>query len=378
MKKNKGFSLIEIIISIAILATVFSFIFYFVSTIAREKNIDNKPHTLDSYNYSDKSCSLKQDSSNIKSYKTIMLTKYIPPSVPITSLNIFDKNKLIVTTNSASTTESDIFIFKIDNSTTTGLYELLYEIDTGPGINDALLHDDILYVANSSVNSHIQLFVIHGENELNLLRDIKVDELSESYSIAKKIYLDDKRFLLGAEKNNYGGELFVFDLFDHLPRNVINSVEIDGQVNSIYSDQNIFYIANASDIELLIYDEYFNLINSYDAPLSSGNGKSVSSLFPNIYLGRTLSSFELFLLSFENNIVSFVNKYKTYGIDFIHISDRYIMLMTSNNSLQLFDYDMKKIKGIVLPNRVNAYACIDQNILIATINPLHTFILWIN
>ncbi len=375
--KNKGFSLIEIIIALAILAIVFVFSFYFISSINLNKNLSEEPYLLKGYNYGDKFCTFKNDISNIKINKTILLTKYIPMHTPITSINIFDKNKLIVTTNSATTSDADIFIFKIDNSTTTPYYELLSKYDTGPGINDSILVNGILYTANTSVNSHIQIFNISGST-LSMIYDVRIDELLSSYSIPKKIYIDKDNLFIGTEKNNYGGELFVFQLLNRLPSKLIKAIEIGGQVNSLYSDSGYLYIANASDIELLILDNNFDLINSYDAPLSAGNGKSVFYLFPNIFLGRTISSFEFNILSFKNNVINFINKYKTNGIDFIQPIDSFILLSTSlHKYLQFYDHNFIRKKEIDLPDRVNAYTCINQELVIATINSMHTFILWI-
>jgi prepilin-type N-terminal cleavage/methylation domain-containing protein len=378
MKNNEGFSLVEIIISIAILAIMFSFIFYFVSTInLRAVNIDNKPYIQTGYNYSNKYCYLEDEQlERLSIIKDLDMSTYISTGTPITSMNIFHKDRLILTTNSASTSEADIFIFDFNS------LNLISSLDVGPGINDSLLIDNTFYVLNTSVNSHVKTFKINPDNNsMFIISDIKISELSESYSLPKKIYLYNKKILIGSEKNNSGGELFVLPLNeDNIPNSPAISIEIGGQVNSMYEDNNSLYIANASDTELFIYDKDFNLDKYYDAPLSLGNGKSVYFLNPHIYLGRTVSSFELFFIEIENDILNLIDKYKTSGsIDFIQKMDQYIVIFANseNKELQFFSYDMNLKKTLDLPSRVNTYDCFQNTLLTAHIINNQSHILWL-
>jgi hypothetical protein len=304
------------------------------------------------------------------------MSTYISTGTPITSMNIFHKDRLILTTNSASTSEADIFIFDFNS------LNLISSLDVGPGINDSLLIDNTFYVLNTSVNSHVKTFKINPDNNsMFIISDIKISELSESYSLPKKIYLYNKKILIGSEKNNSGGELFVLPLNeDNIPNSPAISIEIGGQVNSMYEDNNSLYIANASDTELFIYDKDFNLDKYYDAPLSLGNGKSVYFLNPHIYLGRTVSSFELFFIEIENDILNLIDKYKTSGsIDFIQKMDQYIVIFANseNKELQFFSYDMNLKKTLDLPSRVNTYDCFQNTLLTAHIINNQSHILWL-
>lgn len=383
MKYKKGFSLIEIILAISILAVVFSFLFYFLSTIYINKNKkEDSPYLLKEYDYSGKFCNIKDNLENISIHKDTDLSRYISTSTPITSMNIFHKNLLIITVNSASTTEADILLFDIYLEGNIFRLNPRDYMDTGPGINDALLIDNYLYALNTSVNSHVQTFFINNENNLLNIGDTYISELSQSYSIPKKIYLFNNRLIVGAEKNNLGGELVISDLLIDRNTPIFHglSAEIGGQVNDIYGDRNILYVTTAQDIELFIFDENFSIINSYDAPLSLGNGKSVYHLYPYIFLGRTIASFELNILDFKNNIINLINKYKFSGtIDFI-ISTGKSMLFINNNSmkeLQFMSSDFSFSKSINLPSRVTAYTCIDDNLLVSNIINNQSHILWI-
>lgn len=382
--KNTGFSLVEIIVSIAILAIVFSFIFYFVSSINfKNINLDNKPYLIKDYNYSNKYCYFKNGQfDNLSQFQVLDMIQYISTSTLITSINIYDKNKMIITTNSASTTEKDIFIFDFSIIDSQMILNLKNSIETGPGINDVLLHDNFLYILNTSVNSHIKSFKINSvDTSLFQIGDIKINDLYSSGALPKKIYLYDKNLFIGTEKNNNGGELFILPLdLNNVPQNPILSKEIGGQISDIYENNGFIYIANASDIELFVYDKKIDLVYSYDAPLSLGNGKSVYFLDPYVYLGRTVASFELFFLEIKDGFLNFINKYKAYGsVDFIQNVDQNLLIISSseNKELQFFDKRLNIVKTIDLPIRVNTYNCFEDNFLFSGIMDNQSKILWL-
>ncbi len=376
--KNKGFSLIEIIISIAVLAILFSFIFYFVTTI-KVKNtlLNDKPYLVQSFNYSDIYCHFDENQlQNLSIAQTLEMSEFISTSTPITGMHIFNSNKMIVTTDSASTSESDIFLFDYTPYELT----LINKSETGPGITDSVLHGKILYVLNTSINSHIKSFTLSPDS-ITPLNEIKINELSASSALPKNIYVLDKTILIGSEKNNSGGELFVLPLDNsNKIMSPTKSIEIGGQVSALYANQNSVYVANASDTEMFVYDKDFNLINSYDAPLSLGNGKSVFYLHPYVYLGRTVASFELFFLEVKDLILHFIDKYKTNGsIDFIQNFNEYLLFIVgySAGELQFYSKDMKLLKMIDIPTRVISYTCHDNTLIVSGLINNKAVIIWL-
>jgi prepilin-type N-terminal cleavage/methylation domain-containing protein len=382
--KNKGFNLVEIIVSIAILAIVFSFVFYFVSSINfKNKNIKNLPYLVKDYNYSNKYCHLENNQlNNLSQTQLIDTSQYISTSTPITSINIYQKNKMIITTNSASTSEKDIFVFDFNIADDQINLNLVQTLEAGPGINDALLHNNFFYVLNTSVNSHVKSFKINPtDSNISQIGDIKINELHTSGALPKKIYLYNKSLFVGTEKNNSGGELFVLP-FDsnNIPIISTSSVELGGQVSDIYENAGNIYVANASDIELVVYDKNLNPMYSYDAPLSLGNGKSVYFSEPYIYLGRTVASFELFFLEIKDNLLNFVNKNKAFGtVDFIQNVDQNILIISSseNKELQFFTKKLDLLKTIDLPFRVSTYNCFENTLLFSGLINNQSKILWL-
>jgi hypothetical protein len=258
----------------------------------------------------------------------------------------------------------------------------LHALDIGPGIHDMVLHNNFIYVLDTSINSHVQTIMIDSTtNTLLVLGKLKIGELSISGSMPKKIYLQDRKLLVGTEKNAGGGELFSLPIGeDNMVMPPTRSIEVGGQVSDIYQNQGNIFIANASDTELFVYDQDFKLIYQYDAPLSLGNGKSVYYLEPYVYLGRTVSSFEIFFLEIKNNILEYTNKYKAFGtVDFIQEIGHNLLVMSSAESkeLQIYSKNLTLIKILDLPNRVNAYSCFADGFLFSVLINNQSNIVWV-
>ena len=382
MKNNRGFSLIEIIISLAVLAIIFSFMFYFISTIMlKNKILNTKPYMLTDYNYSNKYCHLDDGQlEGLSIVQTLNLNSYISTSTPITSINVFNKNRLIVTTNSASTSEKDIFLFDFNIINNQITFNLIQSLNIGPGFNDILLHDDYLYALDTSINSHVKTLKVNS-NSLFVLGTLKINELNLSGGLPKKVYVYDKKLLVGTEKNNSGGELFVLPIDENnMIKSSIHSTEVGGQVSDIYENQGNIFIANASNTELFVYDKNYVPLYSYDAPLSLGNGKSVYYLEPYVFLGRTVASFELFFLEIKDRALNIIDKYKAFGsIDFIQNVDQNILIMSSaeNKELQFYSKNLDLLKIIDLPNRVNTYNCFENGFLFSVSINNQSNIVWL-
>ena len=327
---------------------------------------------LTDYHYSDVYCS--NENINLSIIQQLDLSSYISTSTRVTSLHIFHKNRMIVTANSASTTEKDIFLFEFLVNGNNIQLNLSQSLDIGPGINDSILHDIFIYALDTSVNSHIRTLKINSDtNSLTSLQSIKINELHSSGALPKRAYIYNKKILLGTEKNNSGGELLVLPIDENnILKMPTKSIEIGGQVSDIYESQESIFIANASDTELFVFDKNLEPLYSYDAPLSLGNGKSVYYLEPYVYLGRTVASFELYLLEIKNSILNFVNKFKGYGsIDFIQPVGENLLILSSaeNKEFQLYDTKLNLLKTVDLPARVDSYTCFSEGLLFAlTIN----------
>ncbi|MES2622858.1 MAG: prepilin-type N-terminal cleavage/methylation domain-containing protein [Patescibacteria group bacterium] len=374
--RNRGFSLIEIILALAVAVIVFISVFHFASTlyiktIAQDKNSRENF----SYSYGETYCSSKQ---NINS-STVILHQtspegFISTSTRITSIHVLQSlpmTQLLITSDSASTTEADIFIFNINQNDNTA--ELISSIDAGPGIQDSKLLDNYLYIANTSVNSHVKSYYLDleatGTAMFQELSNIKIVSLAQSSSLPKKLSIFNKQLILGSEKSNTGGEMFVFPFEQNGAVQLLSHTqEFDGQVNQALSSYGKIYVAAASDPELRIFDSNLTQEQTYDAPLTLGNGKSVLHIPSYIILGRTLGSGELSILSATTSVLDIKRTDGT--VDYLQAIDGSnpleFLSITANENKELqfwhivesaFGAKLKQDKTIDIPGRVTAYTC---------------------
>lgn len=368
---KKGFSILEIILSLGVFLLVVLAVLSFYDT-GVYKNVDVDlgtidqllPHAVSDYSYGEKVCYVRKFDTAIE----IDTSEYISTSTKITGIFSIDFDHLIVTTDSASTTEADIFIFykkQIDFSVNI---TLISSKDVGPGIRDARLIGDVLYILNSSVSSHVQSIQIK-DLQISIISSIKIPELSVSYSLPKSLFITDRYLYVGSEKNSTGGELFILplDIETGMLKNPVREIEIGGQVNAITSFGSYILIVSAGDPEFYMLDYMGTALYTYDAPLTLGNGKSVISMFPYVVLGRTVGSGELVLFKFFESVFTVLDVRRTHGtVDgFIKFNDVDFLALTSN---QQKEFQVWSIEGNALSlkqnsdalDRIAKYSCNDR------------------
>ena len=396
MKYTKGFSLIEIMIAFAIILIVFVAVFHFVSSLYVYNNTIDRTHEVlpdFSYQYGEPYCMVGANNADIVflTENQISFESYISTSTKITSIHHIAENNFLLTTDSASTSESDMFIFAIDIATKSITH--IQHIDAGPGIRDSKLLDRYVYVANTSVNSHVKSFFIDmsatGTSMFKEISNIKLPTLALSSSLPKRLSIYDRQLILGSEKSNSGGELFVLPIdTDGGVRTVRTIMELNGQAHQDISAYHSLYVANAGDPELKVFNQDFDELFSYDAPLTLGNGKSVVYIEPYIVLGRTLGSGELSLLRKTGTTTKIFDTKRTYGtVDYLQrIGDTLFLAVTGNEEkeLQLWNIvqdkagaKLQKQKEINIPGRVTSYTCVDSYMYMSLIIHNQPTLIWI-
>lgn len=379
MNRNKGFSLIEIILALAISVIVFVGIFHFTAVLyVGQERVEEEKYF--SYAFGELYCLLGKTLENIQyNPEHIISFPNFSTSTKITSMHRIGSTVLL-TTDSASTSESDIFLYSITDGTST----LVSSIDVGPGIQDSKLLDKFLYVANTSINSHMKVIYIQG-NAFNPLMSLKLPQLAINGALPKKLSILNNQLILGSEKNNNQPEVLVMPIGgDGTVGNPTNSIELDGQMNQALVGYGDVFIANAADPELRAYDKTFNEIFTYDAPLTLGNGKSVLYMHPYLIFGRTLGSGELSLLYYTSTTTSVLDIKRTYGtVDYMQdIDEKYFLTFTANEDkeLQFWSLENDKLKhqkDINLPGRVTSYACTQEKIYISILINEQPKLLWL-
>lgn len=389
MKYNRGFSLIEIILALGVSVIVFVGVFHFAASVyVRNQSLFTEDNYF-SYTYGEPYCPLTIEFEQIQfdPLNVIDLSGFISTSTKVSSMYFIDEDKVIITTDSASTTESDIFMFKINTELATVTLET--SKDVGPGIQDAKFLDLYMYVANTSVNSHVKTFKINlsttGTEIFKEISNSKIPSLALSASLPKKLAIYNSQLIVGSEKSSTGPEVFVFDIErDGTVVQATKTIELDGQMNQAKASFGNLYIANASDPELKVYDALLASRFTYDAPLTLGNGKSILHKPPYIIFGRTLGSGELSLLQQQGTTTIVQDIKRTNGtVDFIQdLGGKNFLSITANEEKEMqfwnFNSELTHIKDINVPGRVMSYTCAKGNIFLSMLVQDRPKLIWLH
>jgi hypothetical protein len=386
----RGFSLIEIILAFAISTIVFVSVFEFVTVSKVHGAIaaDRLHESFTQFEYGRKICSISDvQIDRLSIGESMSLQSIISSTTPITSMHIVG-GRIILTTDSASTSEPDVYVLE------TATMKKEFSADIGPGIQDSILIGSSLVVANTSVNSHVKVLSVtlsdSGSLMLSEVQSIKISSLAQSGSLPKIFHMHGRTLMLGTEKNAGGGELFPMIISPSGIFTVSTSgLELGGQAHQSIEYKDSVLVSNAADPELRIYDAGLTEINSYDAPLTLGNGKSVFGSYPYVILGRTLGSGELSLLKWSaTSSMELLDMKRTFGtVDFIQPVEgesarTNLVLFTANadaelQTWKLNDDRLEHMQSLNLPGRVTAYDCLNDSILAATIINTIPTLLWI-
>ncbi len=254
-------------------------------------------------------------------------SRNLPTTIDVRSY--IDTNDLYIGTNSASTTDPDMYIFTqnlhrppqqayLDNAQniSTSSFQKNQELFLGPGVIDAAVFKDTLFAIERSYTSPIWILKTDPTSrfsEKNIGR-ILVASSTINHSLPKVVKTDGKNLYIGAEKN-VGDELYSLDLGTFTPNiynqlgtpNIlgdihVSSTEISAGVSDIDFNFTHLFTVSAKDPEVEIWDRGISSgVTSFDAEGSSGNGKSLAVFYKSLLLGRTLGNSELIGVQINNN-----------------------------------------------------------------------------
>lgn len=381
----RGFALPEVMIAMVIFLMIIAGVFQYVDSIKHlddQENIHSQTE-LSTYRYGVPVCNFSDDfvtHADIK--EQIDMSGIVSTSTPITSIHELLPGRVLITTDSASSSEPDVLM----GTTVAGQFNLENSLDVGPGIYDSLYQDGLLYAANTSINSHAK--VLKVADVISELQNIRLESLVPSYSMPRALMVWGNKLLIGTEKNNSGGEMFILNISTTtglLEPLVSTEIELNGQAHQSSFIKDMVAISTASDPELRLYTKTISLAGSYDAPLTLGNGKTVLVMGSHIVFGRTLGSEELTLLQLQQlattTVLTKLDTTRTNGtVDKINeitgTSYSAFFTFTSNaqKELQFWKieqyvngFKFKNINSINLPARITAYTCNEEGIYAAVI-----------
>lgn len=379
----QGFSVLELVIAVGVFTICMLFVFQYSQTMYRMLSdgtlISTSSQNLVRYPYGDASCYMfNPDDSKNGNVQDVNLGNLFSTSTVITRMFVFldgAQRKIVFVGDSASTTEADIYVGRLEG-------DQVYidaALDVGPGIRDAVFMPPYMFVANTSVNSHVKVFKIDTSinstsSVIQEIQSIKINSLSQSLSMPRTLAMFGQQLVLGTEKNNAGGELFFLNLstttmYVSAPH---REIELGGQAHHAAVFGRSLLVTTAGDPELkkISFDGLEEL--QYDAPLSIGNGKSILSMYPYAVLGRTLGSHELTLL---DTSLTMLDSARTYGtvdaLEVVHDKQSSKFLAFTANSekeLQIWfvgnNQSLSLEYSLDLPGRMNSYACADGHLYI--------------
>ena len=214
----------------------------------------------------------------------------LTPVREVTGVDV--KNGIAYVTVDGDGTQKDFFAIDVVNS------NILWSLDTGPGLMGIKVVGDYAYVANSSVNSQLQIIDLTLHSYVNYkIPGSTIGDVSSIYYFDKKIYLGTPTSVIP--------EFHIIDVSQNSNIHEVGVWEFNQKVNNIYVSNGFAYIAvpdNTEELKILDVHDPANIksVTGFDAPGSSGNGRSFGRKKDKLFFGRTAGNIELYVLDLNN------------------------------------------------------------------------------
>ncbi|MDQ5954246.1 MAG: hypothetical protein QG583_174 [Patescibacteria group bacterium] len=227
---------------------------------------------------------------------------------PVTDVDAY-YGKLYVTVNNISSNSDDTFfifdINKLKNNQNNPLIDSIDNSTVSAGLNAVVVAGHYAYVANGYGANFTTC--IEGQNcaqlqifDLNNLSaspiNFKVPGVggNSGQSVGNSIFYKDGFIFLGlSDTGGNGSEFHIIDVHD--PENPFRrpggTFSVGNAVNTIYVKNKYVYLGTVNNQELMVLSlNDLSESYGYDASGNAGNGKSLSLVGDNLYLGRTIDS----------------------------------------------------------------------------------------
>ena len=262
------------------------------------------------------------------------------PGNQATDLDVI--NKIVYLTAKASAANKNDF-FVVDATDGTSPF-IITSIDTGPGLNAIDALGNYAYVANRDEDSQLQIINITDPGNPFLVNGFKLVGVTGKKAFGESIFAVNNTVYIGTIQDE-GQEFHIIDVTDPLNLVSLSSYEINGDVGAITVRNNIAYIANTTDNELIVLD-VSNPVNpqqiaNYNFP-GQEEGQSIYWVNNKIYLGREQSgNHELHIVNVSDpaSLQNLGSIDITGDLNDLVIRDNLAFLATgdSNNEFQIFD-----------------------------------------
>jgi hypothetical protein len=263
-------------------------------------------------------------------------------------------NYAFISSNTSSASSTDLFIFDVSNP--EGV-RVISSLDTGPGLSALHVAGEYAYVANTSINSQLQIIDISNKEKPKITASYKVPGLyGTSSPTGLAVFFKNKKVFLGTDKSDVD-ELYYIDVSSPENPTTIVSEEIGHGVNEVFAFRDKLYVASPHRDELKSYtisSSDLNPSSSYNDPGSTGNGKRLSLFLNTLFLGKTktINKEELLVLDISTSTSKFSPLFKmAMGASVQGLIGYGKLLFTvvnrATDSFQVFDV------GTSTPSRIN-------------------------
>lgn len=206
-----------------------------------------------------------------------------------------------VTANSSIQSKEDFFVVDVRSNPYP---TVLKKLNTGPGLKAVHVAGRYAYVANTSINSQLQIIDISNPQGAYLRSAYKLPGVyTGSATVGISIYYYRSKVYVGTKKSPIA-EFHIIDVSDPLNPQEVGTWEFGTSVNAIYLSNGKAYVATPDDEELKVLDitepQDIKFLGGFNAPGGSGSGKSLARSGSHMFLGRTIGGSELHVLDVEN------------------------------------------------------------------------------
>ncbi len=245
--------------------------------------------------------------------------------------------------NSPKASDPDLYIFDVSDP---GNLRLLSTLNTGPGVMAVSLSWPNLFLANTSINSQLQIVDVSYSLVPTLKTSFKLPgSFNDNSYVGNSIAVNKNIIALGTRKSA-DPELHFIDISDTAIPVEQGYYELNAGVNAIWLSGIKAYVATPLDEELITISlkDISNptYLGGFNADGLSGNGKSLYKL-GTLYLGRTIGRGELLLLQENGGEVSLHSSTTlNTSINSIFVRDSYIFLGTIDPQSQFQIWKMDR------------------------------------
>lgn len=263
------------------------------------------------------------------------------PGNSATDLDV--KNKIVYLSATASSEAKPDFY--IVNATDGQNPFIVSSLNTGSGLNAIDTAGNYAYVANSDVDSQLQIIDVTSITNPSFIKSFKLSGVSGIGAIGNSIFYSFKKIYIGTKKAT-GSEFHIVDVSNPNNPTELGSFEINYDVNSIVVANNKAYIATGNTSkELTILDvsnpSNITELGSLNASGSTA-GRSIFLSNASVFLGKDADTNSLIIANISNpssiTQTSSTNL-SSQGVNDINMRDNLAFIGTTdpNKEFQVWD-----------------------------------------